>query len=234
VTQSFPKTSLVKWDDAYRIISSRFPPIDLFERIAPPSEWEALCELEMRTNERARQSWGEINLVPVEKRVGGPGASYVMAPFVYPRASRFSDGAYGLYYAGREFQTALMETIHHAQAFFLDTPGLYPRSEDYRVLKGRVTAELHDLRGPTSAHCLEPANYDAPQALARELRAENSNGVVYPSVRNPGGECVGAFWPNVVDIPIQTTHLRYYFDGRGITRYFDYGPGEWYEIANAA
>jgi hypothetical protein len=219
--------SLVAWPEAYRIISSRFPPIDLFERVAPPADWEGLTQLEMLTNPRLRESYGEISIVPVDRRVAGPGATYVMAPFAHPRPSRFSDGGFGVYYAGREFETALRETVHHAEAFFKDTPALYPRSEDYRVLRGKVEASLHDLRPAEGRFYLDPNDYGPARELGRRLRDAGSDGVAYPSARNAGGECIGAFWPDVVGIPIQTRHLRYHFDGARISRYFDYAAEIW-------
>ena len=73
----------IEWQPCYRIIPSRFPPIDLFERIAPPEDWEALIALESLTNDRIRQEVGDISLVPVEERVSGPGASVVMAAFTH-------------------------------------------------------------------------------------------------------------------------------------------------------
>jgi len=226
----FPPVSRVVWPEAYRIISSRFPPIDLFERVAPPTDWEALAELEMLTNARLRESYGEISIVPVERRVGGPGASYVVAPFAHPRPSRFSDGTFGIYYAGREFETALRETLHHAESFFNDTPALYPRGEDYRVLQGRVDAALHDLRPAAGRPYLASDDYGPAREIARELRDAGSDGIVYPSVRTIGGECFGAFWPDVVGVPVQTRHLRYHYDGTRISRYFNYSVETWVEV----
>jgi hypothetical protein len=49
----------------------------------------------------------------------------------------------------------------------------------------------------------------------------------YPSVRHDGGQCVAAFWPDVVGIPIQERHLNYAWDGKKVLRYFDYQRGEW-------
>jgi len=46
---------------------------------------------------------GDLGKVTAARRVSGPGASFVMAPFVHCstlRPGRFSDGSYGLYYAG--------------------------------------------------------------------------------------------------------------------------------------
>ena len=47
---------------------------------------------------------GNIDLVPPARRVGGPGASHLMAPFTRvstDRPSRFSRGRFGVLYAGR-------------------------------------------------------------------------------------------------------------------------------------
>lgn len=57
-------------------------------------------------------------------KVGGNGASYLMAPFTHvstDRPSRFTDGTYGVLYAGDAFETALFETIHHHARFMART-----------------------------------------------------------------------------------------------------------------
>ncbi len=43
-----------------------------------------------------------------------------------------------------------------------------------------------------------PACYTRPQRLAERLLARKSNGVVYPSVRHPGGTCLAVFRPALV------------------------------------
>ncbi len=70
------------WPKAYRIIRSIYPPIDLFEDIADPSDWEALASAEAKTNPRVWDHLGRLDLVPVKRRVSGAGASMLMAPFV--------------------------------------------------------------------------------------------------------------------------------------------------------
>lgn len=57
-------------------------PIDLFEDIADPRDWEALVSVEAKTNPRIRFEIGDLGKVPSGRRVAGPGATYVMAPFV--------------------------------------------------------------------------------------------------------------------------------------------------------
>ena len=52
-------------------------------------------------------------------------------------------------------------------------------------------------------------------------------GVVCPSVRDPAGQCVAAFRPRMVGIPVQTRHLKYHWDGERAGRYFDYESESW-------
>ena len=101
-----PRTR-IEWQGAVRIIRSLYPPIDLFEDIADPADWGLLLSAEQKTNPRLMESIGNLDLVPVARRVGGPGATWLMAPFTHvsrDRPSRFSDGSYGVLYAGESFR----------------------------------------------------------------------------------------------------------------------------------
>lgn len=225
---SAPETSKIGWRRAHRIVKSVWPPIDLFELVADPGDWEALMELEGLTNPRLRQEVGEISLVPPERRVSGPGASVVMAGFTHPApgGSRFADGSFGTYYAAEGLDTAVAETAYHMGRFYGDSaeePGLLA---DMRVYVGAVQHAFHDVRrGHDALH--DPDSYVASQAFARDLREAGSDGIVYRSVRRAGGECVAAFWPDVVEIPQPTRHLAYHWDGARIDRYFDHSESDW-------
>ena len=96
-------TSEVRGTPCYRIIPSRFPPISLFEAVADPADLEAVYAIEAMTNDRLRDEAGELSLVPPEDRVSGPGTSAIMAAFTHlnPVGDRFTDGSYGVFYAGR-------------------------------------------------------------------------------------------------------------------------------------
>lgn len=230
-----PAVRRVAWAAATRIIASRYPPVDLFERVSDdPAVWEALIAAEQLVNPRIRDEVGEINLVPAHERVSGPGASYVMAAFTHlnPKGSRFSDGSYGVYYAGREFATALRESAYHFGRFAADSRD-GPRYEDMRVLVGRVDKRFHDvgsLPAADRARILDPESYAASRPFGAAIRQAGSNGLVYSSVRNPGGQCIAAFRPKAVGIPVQTKHLRYHWDGTRVVRYFDYEVGEWLAV----
>jgi len=208
----------VDWQGAVRIIRSLFPPIDLFEDIADPADWPLLISAEMKTNPRLMESIGNLDLVPPERRVSGPGASYLMAPFTHvstDRPSRFSDGTFGVLYAARGFQTAVFETIHHHARFMSATAEAAGWTSQFRELLLDVETALHDVRGSDRgfAALRDGDDYRAPQALGRDLRANGSSGVVYPSVRHDDGECAGLFWPDVASRVRQGRHLDYHWDG---------------------
>ncbi len=222
----------VRWPQAWRIIASRYPPIDLFERISTDSAvWDVLIELEQATNPRVRDQIGEISLVPPGRRVSGPNASWMMAAFTHvnPKGSRFSDGSYGVYYCADRLETAVAETAHHFENFARDSNDPL-RREDMRVLLGTIDASFHDvamLQMGDRAAILNPDNYEVSRALAFRLRGDDSNGLVYPSVRDAPGSCVAAFWPDVVAIPIQERHLKYEWNGIRVARYFDCSLDTW-------
>ncbi len=93
----------VQWPRYHRLINSAYPPIDLFEDIADPSDWGLLGGAETRTNPRLADTIGNLDLIPADRRVGGAGASYVMAPFTHispDKTGRFNDGSFGVFYAG--------------------------------------------------------------------------------------------------------------------------------------
>ncbi len=216
--------SHVEWQPCYRIIPSRFPPIDLFERIAPPEDWEALIALESLTNERIRQEVGDISLVPVDERVSGPGASVIMAAFTHlnPSGSRFADATFGAYYAAADVDTAIAETKFHREEFLRATKEA-PISIEMRVYLADLSADLHDIRGRQvdMAEIYAADNYGASQALARRLRGEGSAGIAYDSVRREGGACVALFRPRMLGNVRQGAHLLYKWNGIEIGQVYE-------------
>jgi RES domain len=204
----------IDWHQTYRIIRSIHPPINLFEDIADPRDWEALVAVEAKTNPRIRMEVGDLGKVPAARRVSGPGASLVMAPFVHCpplRPSRFSDGSYGVYYAGDAEEVALAETIHHHGNFMRATSEEPGWTADFRVLIGSVDRDLDDVNGVPGV--LHPDDYTASQAEGSGLRAAGSDGLAWESVRIPGGHCIGVFWPDAVTIPTQGRHYSYHWNG---------------------
>jgi RES domain len=227
-------TKRVRWKTTYRLVPRRYPPIEWFERVAHKDDWAVLHELEALTNPRVRQEAGEISLVPKSRRVTGKGSSAVMAPFTLIsklKATRFSDGSYGVYYAANKLETALHEVAFGWGRFYAQTNDT-PHDESFRVLKGKIDKSLHDIRGGGWEPLLraDPDSYASPQAFAGMLREAGSNGIVYPSVRHSKGECIAAFWPDVVSIPTEEKRIRLRWNGSIIDAWFDYDAGEWQDL----
>lgn len=222
-----PPLVRVRWPKAYRIIRSIFPPIDLFEDIADPRDWEALASAESKTNPRVWDHLGRLDLVPPDRRVSGVGASSLMAPFVHvstDRPGRFTDRTYGVYSAGSSEEVAIREVAYHHGVAMADSREAPGWTSQFRVLVNRLDVKLHDVRPDLRYH--DPDDYTVSQALGRQLREAGSNGIVYMSVRCPGGECVAVFWPDLMEIPRQADHFDYHWDGKRVDRVRNCGSGE--------
>jgi RES domain len=91
---------------------------------------------------------------------------------------------------------------------------------------------LHDLRGndPAVSPALDPNSYVESQALGKALRAAKSDGLVYPSVRDAGGQCAGLFYPNLVRNLVQGRHLDYHWDGTRVDVYREAGTRKVFRV----
>lgn len=210
------------WQPSYRAVPSRFPPIPLFEDVARPDELDAVFALQALTNPRLRTEVGELDLVPRNERVAGPGSSPVMAAFTHlnRQGSRFSDGSWGVYYAADSLATAVAEVGHHCARFMAETRQP-PIDVDYRVYLAETVQPVHDLRGPAFLAAHDPERYAASALLARQARAAGAWGLLYRSVRLAGGECLALFKPRALRLPVrQGPHISLCWDGRAVSGWY--------------
>ena len=214
----------IEWKPCWRIIPSRFPPIQLFDRVTKPDDLETIFELDALTNPRLRNEVGDIELVPPRDRISGPGTSVIMAAFTHlnPNGSRFSDGTYGAFSAANDLHTAIAETKHHRERFMSATAQQHMEL-DMRVYLVDLDGDLHDLRGQKATQPLvyHNDNYAAGQHLAGTLRKGGSNGIAYDSVRRTGGECVAVFRPRLLSNARQERHLCYVWNGLQISAVYE-------------
>jgi len=213
-----PPLHRIRWQRAYRIVASRFPPVGVFDAIADPKDLDALHAIEALTNPRLREEWGELNNVPRDRRISGPGSTPLMAAFTHinPEGSRFSDGSYGVLYLSHEFETAVEETVFHRERFLAATKEP-PTDLTMRSYVSGVHGALHDLRGGWKAEH-DPDSYAVSRKLGARLRKDGSNGVVFDSVRKRGGQCAALFYPDLASLCVQGKHLIYRWDGERIAQ----------------
>jgi hypothetical protein len=212
----------VRWRPSFRLIPSRFPPVGLYDRVADQADLDAVFAIEALTNQRLRDELGQIELVPPEERLVGAGSTPIMAAFTHPNpdGSRFSDGSYGVYYAGESLATAVAEVSHHRARFLRQTRE--PAMEvELRCIRADLDAKLYDLRGLPRPDLYHPDDYSKAQRVGRRLREMGSAGIVYNSVRRRVGECIAAFKPRVLSPSRQGPHITLIWDGTGIAGWYE-------------
>lgn len=206
------------WKQHVRLVASQFPPISVFEDYVDADLLQAAFLIEGRTNPRLRSEAGELSLVAKEDYVSGQGASAVMAAFTHiGKPSRFTDGSFGVYYAGNTLDTAIAEVKFHRERFlsFTKEPSLQLTLRSYI---GKIKRPLLDIRAKSYKQFVNPdvKTYPSCQKFSTKLRATNAWGLLYPSVRDAGRECVAFYRPPAVGIPIQGQHIAMHWDGAEI------------------
>lgn len=198
-----PKLTALRQDDTHRLIPSRYSEESVLGRLAEDNrDLQALFELEGATNDRLL---GEANLLPGisvhELLFGVSYAHIVNAAFTHahPSGSRFNSPGRGAWYAAFELKTAQAETAFHKAQELAEIGWREPEVFTFRDYLADFRAEFHDIRGDAAyAGCLDPTSYANSQSLAQELLASGSAGIVYPSVRRSGGNCIACFRPALV------------------------------------
>jgi hypothetical protein len=216
-----PKVRL-SWRKHYRLIPSRHPYIDVFDAHGLTDEEKAaIWDLQKRTHKR-HGGTGLARIRPADIATGH-GAYYLNGPFIHTgRASRFTDGSYGVYYAAHELNTAIIETKYGYERVWRSSH-LVPESFTFRALKGNTVHEkLYDIRNSIYyKRYLNPdiSTYPRAQSFAAELRKKDLDayGIVYPSVRDADGECIAVFRGSAIPIPVQACLLTFDWNGSEVT-----------------
>lgn len=201
-------------EPAYRVILSRYPQIHLFERVSNPQDWDVLYAVESLTNPRLRDEVGDIRLVPLEDRVYGEGASWIMAAFTHPpvdgRGGRFNRD-FGIYYCAADEVVAIAESSFHRARFLRDSR-IDKTTQEMRVIRAQLgPVTLHDVRQLEGHSIYHPDDYSEAQQLGYALRNAKSFGVHYPSVRAKG-ECYGVMRAGALTDAIHWRYLRYHYE----------------------
>jgi RES domain-containing protein len=202
----------------HRLIPSRFSESGtVLEDIADDPEMLAdIMLLDGATNDRIQgEHHGLSGITPFELVYGIPNAHIIRAAFLHPSpsGSRFNDATRGAWYAAFKLDTSLAEVAYHrakhlAEIVVPELPHQMPDTElsEYDDWQADFRAAFHTLDPLDQyADCLQPEPvpqcYTAPQRLAKRLLDQRSNGILYPSVRHPGGICIVCFRPPLVYNP---------------------------------
>jgi hypothetical protein len=201
---ALPTLTSLRQFDTCRLLPSRFA--DLEDSVlAPLSDNDAtlrdLFDLDNATNERLRYEAGLLPGIGMDELVFGvPHFRIINAAYTYarPEGSRFNDGERGAWYCAFDAPTALAEVSFHKTVEYQEI-GRFDDSVSYQAMLADFNATFHDIRGARGFNkCLDPRSYVASQDLANTLLELGSMGIIYPSVRHPGGINLACFRPALV------------------------------------
>ena len=214
-----PGTALVRRFDTHRLIPSRHRPggESVLALIADDDgHLQDIFDLDHATNDRLLAEHDLLPGIGVHELVFGvPGYRVVNAAFTHahPLGSRFNGPDRGAWYAAFDLRTSQAEVAFHRSVELAEV-GRWEDSVTYDDYLADVSAELHDLRDDRRfAGCLAPDSYVESQLLAARLLDAGSLGVVYPSVRDPGGTCVACFRPALVGNVRRRATWRFTWEG---------------------
>lgn len=183
------------------------------------SELQMLAEIEGATSNRLlAQSRGAGEVHPYEMVFGVPHAAFINAAFAYakPREpNRFNGADRGAWYASFDVETSLAEVRFHLTEMLAET-GVFEATVDYAELHASFAGDFLDLRQHPEHPALHPdkaIGYPTGNALADAVRAKGMNGIIYPSVRNPGRTCIAALFPHAVQSVAQGSVYRMTWSG---------------------
>lgn len=202
-----------------RLIPSLYPSRGILDTVTSPADLPAILELETWTNDRVSAELGVLHRLPKEEWVAGrPMATVIMAAFCHPRPSggRLNSAERGAWYAADSLDAAHAEVIYHRTVELAEI-GVFETRLQMRLYQADFHAVFHDVRAdlPENAAYHDPISYAASQALARHLLADGSNGVIYRSVRYPGGQCIACFRPGLVTNVRAGAQFEYHFEDHG-------------------
>ena len=201
----------VNWQSSYRLIPSRFPPVELYAPVADERDWEALKRVEALTNPRVQNT--NAMLLPEDQ--GKIDQNWLVAPFAYPNpeSSLYSDGSYGCCVVTEDLHSALILAIKGRETFLKCTSERTTRVI-MRVIKAPVQARLTDL-----LHL----SYDDPEVkpIIKELREGKSYGAL---LRGPKGkmDAVAVILRPTAFVPpaVQAEHYCFLWNGERIHQLF--------------
>lgn len=182
-------------------------------------EIAALAEIEGATSQRLRAEDSFAFGIGRDDLVHGvPFASFINASFAYfkpgePNRFNFDRGAW---YCALDVDVCLAEVAWHMTAF-LAHAGRFQATVEYAELFASLAGEFYDMRQLPAHPALHPdpaTGYPEGNKIALAARLEGLNGIIYPSVRKPGGICVVAILAHAVQSVAQGGMFRVIWTGK--------------------
>jgi hypothetical protein len=203
-----------------RLIPSKYPTIDIYERFGSPEMRVFAAELEKVTNPRlaakSRLTGGDTSADSGSPRL----QNWNHAPFAYPvpEGTYMLPEPYSVMELAGDERGALARAIVRREEFLARTqePSC---GVDMRMITNRVFGTFVDLRElppdlPTSAR----------HKLGQRIYEDGAQGVVFRMAELPGHDFASIFTLDALpDKGVQGAHYRFRWDGRQIHRIYSFG-----------
>lgn len=201
----------------YRLIPSRFPPIQVYERIISAHRTDDVAKIEALTNPRVR----------ARERLTGLGAvddasaklqNWNHAPFTYlnPDGSFIFRPGIAALEVSDSLQTALAVSVQRREKFlkFTNLPKL---GLDMRVLTTRITGRFLDATDEEW-----PESQEARWKMGDAFISDGVSGVLFDCPTRPGSTCLAVVNSDSLARSVQADHFRFVWDGKRITSLYSF------------
>ena len=208
--------------DFFNLIPSRFPPVDLFERIASGRDTE-VAEIENATNPRIRAEGRLTAESPYAVDERPPKLqNWNLAPFSYPNpeGSVLFDRTVQCLELSGDVQTALAVSVAKRERFLRRTSES-PIGLDMRMLKRAVKGRFMDARvAMTSLD--ESRLRELGESIFRAAREAQCDGVMFHTRERPSGIRIVVLNANVLERAIQCEHYRFQWNGNRVSKIYTF------------
>lgn len=212
----YPRTQIA-WVDAARIQPWRHPEAEIWAELAGEDDLPGLLAVLQMTEPEMFSLMGAVERLDGLDWMRGEGAGWVMPAFTWGGPGRFNDASFGCFYAARELETAVAETVHHQERFLRSTnePSVEVRMRVLHAdLRSNPMVRLGETPDPPELY--HPDDYRTPQTFGATVRAAGLPGIAYQSVRRRGGLCAALYQPTTVERCVSGEALAYLWDGARI------------------
>ena len=200
-----PPLSVINQEATVRLIPTKYFKSPVLKPLAyDESDRSAILQIKSLSYERVNNNLNDITGIENRKyALKSWGQTLIDATFTYsrPEGNRFNTAEDGAWYASFDDLTAIAEVAHH-RTRELEAIKIFQDEIVYQALLARICGEFHDLRQVDSKEPFlgkdSATAYPSGQQLARQLRQEDSLGLIYPSQRIAGGTNIVAFHSKLI------------------------------------
>jgi hypothetical protein len=207
--------------DCYQLIPSRFPTIEVYERLGDADLQNVAKELEARTNPRL----AAIDQLPAKPKPGDKAANQYQnwnhAPYAYkdPRGTHFLGPTHGALEVATDVKNALSFALLRREEF-LGATGEPAMSLDMRMFTRRIAGTFTDLTK------LDPElPRDERWTIGHALWGGGVSGVLFCRPGFGAHRFLSVFDGSLLGRALQATHYRFVWDGRNVRSIYDFSSG---------